>query len=139
MSYKSQYRKLKSMGDIADAHYLLEAQIDALKAEVRLMEKDLEKYELDAIAMSGSQGNLLARGRVADGVVEERVHLNIKDPAKLGAWVVKTGHTEIFQRRVNQTAYLELVQAKKRPPGIEPFKKTVFITKKKGGKKPVEV
>lgn len=136
MSYKSQYRKLKSMGDVADAHFLLEAQIDAVKAEVKKMEADLEKYELDAIAMSGSQGNLLARGKVADGEVEERVHLNIKDPAKLGAWVQKTGHTEIFQRRVNQTAYYELVAAKKTPPGIEPFKKKVFKTKKRGGKKP---
>lgn len=136
--FKSTYKKLKSMGDIADAHYLIELQIDTIKAELKLVESDRDKYELDAIELSATQKNLLARGKLADGVVEDKVHLNIKDPAALGAWVQKTGHTEIFQRRVNQTTYYELVAAKKRPPGITTFTKQVFGTKKKGGKKPKE-
>ena len=60
---------------------------------------------------------------------------NIKDWAKLTAWVHKQKAYEVFQRRLNKSAIIEHQEARKgRPvPGVKQFKKvTLSVTKGKG-------
>ena len=134
-SWKATYKKLYSLGDIADAHWKLELVKRDIEETLRGVKEDMAKYEQDAIELAELQENILCRGKLADGVVETKEHVNIADRAVLDKWVVKTGRTEIMQGRVSSTVYRELTEHGVTVPGVKIFKEKKFRTKARGGKK----
>ena len=121
-----------------------DAQQDAVKEKGRLVtiaetakKKEAIKLEkigiaiLDTFAKDKIEGHTTGRAKAA---LKRVVGFNIKDWAKLTAFIHKERAYEVFQRRLNKAAILEHLEARKgRPvPGVAQFQKvTLSVTKVK--------
>lgn len=109
---------IDEMFDLREKKRLLEAQVAEIesayntKAELLMERLDAEKTDK-------------AAGRKASASITTGVVANVEDWAKVEAYVKKTGHFQLFQRRISDAAYRELAElaGKKGIPGITPFTK----------------
>ena len=95
----------------------LEAQIKALDDEAKEIESRLLKKmgddKLDKFTVTGHGTLSVSSSVVAD----------VKDWSELEKFIHKHKYFQLFQRRVSDTAYRELLEAGKKIPGVEPFTK----------------
>ena len=111
-----------ALGELADHLYgvrekrlEIERSVDRLKAEEAAIKEHLiatlPKKEL-ASGIAGAIGRVTIR----PGVVAQ-----LKDDAKLYAYIKKTGDFDLLQRRLNEGAVKARWEAGKAVPGVEPF------------------
>jgi len=98
----------KTVNWFADEHYKLKKKRDALKDKAKLVQKDIDKLEGEALEKFGKEGIEGARGRNATAFIQELDHYNITDRSKLDKYVKRTGNFEIFQNRVSGAAIEEI-------------------------------
>lgn len=95
----------------------LEAQIKALDEEADAIQARLLKKmgddKLDKFTVTGYGTLSVSSSVVAD----------VKDWSELEKFIHKHKYFQLFQRRVSDTAYRELLEAGKKIPGVEPFTK----------------
>ena len=124
-------RTRKTVGWFVDEHQRLKDERDELLNEVKVVKKDIENLENQALEKFGKEGLEGARGENATGYIEERDHYNISDRRKLDAYVKRTGHMELFQGRVSAEAYRELLAQGKKPAGVGIYHAVNFRTRKR--------
>lgn len=108
--------QIDKMFDLREKKRELEAQIALLDAEYREVEERvlLQMEEQKASGFKGSK---------ASASITHTVVGSVEDWDKLNAYVKKTGHFHLFQRRLADAAYRELMEQGKKVPGVVPFTK----------------
>lgn len=120
----------KSMGLCADRLYELrnkrleeQKKVEALEAE----EKALKAHIIDHLPRSQQTG---ASGKFANVRIIDKQVPQLQDIEALYGYIRKTKRTDLLQKRLNETAIKELVDAGKTPPGVTLFPvKTISLTK----------
>lgn len=94
---------------LSEQEKALSAQYDELKSEVitKLRAEDADK----------------ASGKKATASISENVVATIEDWDAFTKYVKRTGHFHLFQRRVSDPAFRELLEMKGAVPGLTPFTK----------------
>ena len=124
----------KTIGACIDLAYKLreERQEIAKQAEeVSKKENELKDYVLNTFKKDDIEG---AKGKLATAGINRRTVAQVKDWPKLYKYIVKHGAFELLQRRVNDGAYRERLEANEVVPGVEPFQVVTLSLTKKGSK-----
>lgn len=102
---------------IDELHKLREQQRALTKKEKALNEKEHAKESelLGALSRAKLDG---AKGKRATASVHSLLTCKVEEWPRLTAWMKRTGHFEILQKRVSTTTYKEMLDAKVRVPGI---------------------
>lgn len=111
---KATKRTVRNVSWFIDEHYKLKQKRDAFEAKKKLVVKDIEKLEDEALHKFGKEGLEGAKGKKATGFIQELDHYNVADRRKLDAYVKRTGNFELFQNRVSGAAVEELQAASSR-------------------------
>lgn len=105
------------------------AQIDTLKAREEL----LRKHVLDTFKQADIDG---AKGKKATCSIIPSTVAHIEDYDKFTKWVAKTGAWDMLQRRVNDKAFKDRIEAGERVPGLKRYDfNKLSVTKRGGGAK----
>lgn len=104
------------MFDKREAKRRLDEQVAKIEAEIKEDEELLmERMKAEATDK--------AAGKKASASITTGIVANVEDWAKLEAFVKKTGNFQLFQRRISDPAFRELMETKGAVPGITPFEK----------------
>jgi len=113
-----------SMGEMIDNLQELREKKRSLEAEVAKVQGEFDAIEEQLLELLETQKVDGSKGKKASVSITRSVHANIKDFDALCKYVKKTGYFHLFQRRLSDTAFRELLEQGKTVPGLEPFTKT---------------
>ncbi len=121
--YKAQQFIAEASREVARA----ERVVQQLKHKAALIETEIR----DRFKRGTLEG---AEGKIARVSLKKVVGPQLKDWAKLAAYVIKTKSPELFQRRISKQAWLDhLDERKQRPiPGITKYEEIRLSVTKKG-------
>lgn len=108
--------KIDQLAALRDRKRELEAQVAEIEGEYKGIEEQLLE-QLEAQGISAS------KGVTASCSITKSVVANVTDWDAVFKYVKKTGHFHLFQRRLTDASYRELLEAGKTVPGVEPFVK----------------
>lgn len=111
------------IGKIIDKMFDLREQRRRLEEEAAKLEADYKAQEEMLMERMGKENTDKAAGKKASVSITTGVVANVTDWAKVEAFVKKTGNFQLFQRRVSDPAFRELMESKGPVPGMEPFTK----------------
>jgi hypothetical protein len=112
-----------TLGQLIDQLDTIRERKRKLAEQIKVLEGEYSELEDQVKARLTEEGMDKATGKKATASLSQVVVATVKDWDALCAYVKKTGHFHLFQRRVSDPAFRELV-AKKPVPGLEPFTKT---------------
>lgn len=120
----------KSMAACADLLYLKRTArlaADKSAAELKLQEQALIDHIIDNLPKDSGG----AVGKTHKVIVITKIKQQVKDWDKFWAYVAKNKRYDLVQKRISDAAVQELIDDKKKVPGVEPFTAvTVSLTKK---------
>jgi hypothetical protein len=114
----------KKLGEAVDRLYALREErlvLERQAEELKSQETALKDHLIATFGKSGLEG---AAGAVARCSVTQAATASVVDWEALRAWVKKTGAWELLQKRVNDVAYRERLEAGEAVPGVETFMAT---------------
>jgi hypothetical protein len=114
-----------NIGDMIDQLHTLREHKRALEAQVAAVEGEYKGVEEELMERLGREGVDASRGKLASCSISVSVSGNVLDWDALNAWIAKTKNFQLYQRRISDPAFRELMEMKKGtpPPGMEPFSK----------------
>lgn len=107
---------IDTLATLRDKKRDLQAQVDATEGEYRGIEEEL-------MERLGREGVSASRGTLASCSITSSVTGNVTDWEAFNKYVKKTGYFHLYQRRISDAAYRELMESKGSVPGVEPFTK----------------
>ncbi len=115
----------ESIGQLIDRMDELRESKRKLSEQEKVIQAEYDLVKLKLIERLGKEGMEKATGQRASAGISRVVVANIVDDAKLFAYIKKTGHFHLFQRRISDPAFRELYELSKGKgvPGLEPFTK----------------
>lgn len=120
----------KTLAACADRLYQIREEKGRIKAELEKVEREegvLREHIIEQLPKSDATG---IAGKIARAKIESKSIPTARDWDKIHAYIKKTGNFDIVQRRLSVGAVNELLDAKKKVPGVEMFQsKTVSVTK----------
>lgn len=113
------------VGALIDTLFSIREERRELSAKDKLLEEQYKDLEEKIRARLDAEGMDKASSKKATiSLGKPTIVATIKDWDALCKWVKKTGHFQVFQRRISDPAYRELLDLKKADvPGLEPFEK----------------
>lgn len=111
-----------SLGSLIDKLDVLREKRRALSEQDKKLETEFKEVEEVVKQRLAAEGMDKATGKKATVSLSKVVVANIVDFEALCAFVKKTGHFHLFQRRISDPAFRELAE-KKPVPGLEAFTK----------------
>lgn len=121
----------KTLGACVDRLFAIRAersQINVVDTKLDEERKAIEKRLIDELPASNADG---ITGKMARATVISKRVGTISDPAKLKAYIKKTGAFELISMRLSQEAVTERWEAKKQVPGVKGLTvKKISLTKK---------
>lgn len=114
-----------TMGSVIDTLWSLREEKRLADAEVTKIETKIEAQEKIVMERLAEQGIRKADGRKGSVSLGETIVANVKDWATFHAYIAKTKHFHLLQRRVSDLAWRELMEKNgaKGVPGTEAFTK----------------
>ena len=112
-----------SIGGIADHLFDLREQKRELEAKVAKIEAEYKEHEERLFERLEKEGTDAARGKRASVSVSMGTVATVDDWAEVEKYVKRTGNFQLFQRRISDASYRELLELKGAVPGITPFTK----------------
>jgi hypothetical protein len=112
-----------TMGSLIDGMFDLREQKRSLDAEIKKIEEKLDAQEKLVLERMELEGTNAVKGKKASASISTNVVANVVDWDKVYAFVKKTGNFQLFQRRISDPAFRELMELKGAVPGVEPFTK----------------
>lgn len=94
-----------------------------LEAEIKTIDETYGKLEEELLEMLEKQGMDKATGKAATVSISRSTSASIEDDTAFFAYVKKTGHFHLLQRRLSDPAVRELLESKGSIPGLKPFTK----------------
>jgi hypothetical protein len=91
---------------------------EKLVKEMKAREDKLEEHIIEKLKMQKLDG---AKGKRATAAIQKKTVAQVTDWEALFDYIMDKDAFELIQRRVNNKAYLERLDAKQRIPGVEPF------------------
>ena len=118
--------KAPTLGGLVDEMWAKREAKRQLDDQAKVIETQLNELQDQLLERMQAEGIDKATGQHASVGVSTTVVANIKDWDDLCAYVKKTGHFHLFQRRISDPAFRELLEQprSKGVPGLEPFSKT---------------
>jgi len=111
----------RPVGASIDAMFDLREKKRALEEQVKEVEQELAVYTESLLESMTAQGLTSGRGDKATASITSTVCANIQDWDVLTAFVKKTGNFQLFQRRVSDPAFRELLAKKGVVPGLAEY------------------
>jgi len=112
-----------SIGGIADHLYELRERKRELEAQVAKIDAEYKEHEERLFERLDKEGTDAARGKRASVSITQGIVGNVEDWAEVEKYVKRTGNFQLFQRRISDASYRELLELKGAIPGITPFTK----------------
>lgn len=114
------------LGKLIDQMFELREKKRVLEEKVKEIEQEYAVQEEALMERMKAEQTDSARGSKASASLSKAVVASITDRAALDAFVKKTGNFQLFQSRISDPAFRELLEARKGKaiPGLEPFNKT---------------
>lgn len=112
-----------NIGDMIDQLVALRDRKRELEAQVEEIEgqyKGVEEQLMEKLTEQGINGS---NGTKASCSITKTTVANVTDWDEVFKYVKKTGYFHLFQRRLTDAAYRELLEAGKKVPGVQPFVK----------------
>lgn len=111
------------IGVMIDEMHLLREKKRKLAEQVTELEQQYTVLETDLMARMEAEQTDKGAGKLASASISTGVVADVEDWGKLEAFVKRTGHFQLFQRRISDPAFRELMESKGSVPGIKPFTK----------------
>jgi hypothetical protein len=111
----------KTLGACIDLAYKMRSERLELDKEVEKLKEEeaaLKQHIMNSFDKVNIDG---ARGKVATASLSPRTVAQVEDWEALQKYIKKTGAFDLLQRRVNDAAFRERLDAKKTVPGVVPF------------------
>jgi hypothetical protein len=96
----------------------IERKAEKATEPLKKAEKELEEHIIGSFKKSEIDG---AKGKKATAGIKQATVASVKDWDEFFVYVAKTKAWDMLQKRVNNAAYRERLEAKKVVPGVEPF------------------
>lgn len=112
-----------NIGDMIDQLVTLrdrKRELEAKVAEVEGQYKGIEEQLIEKLEAEKLDGS---RGKTASASITKTVTATVTDWDAVFKYVKRTGFFHLFQRRLTDTAYREILESGKSVPGVEPFVK----------------
>lgn len=120
-----------TIGGLADYMFELRELKKAKEAEVAEIEARFKEAEEKVMALLDEQQSTKGAGSLASVSITTSVTASEVDWPKVEQYIKKTGFFHLFQRRIADAAYRELLEQGKKVPGITPFnKRRLNLTRK---------
>ncbi len=115
---------LPTVGAIIDHMWAAREEKRRLEAEVKQVESRIKDIEAKLADRMRAEGLKKATGTKATASFgEPTVSANVTDWDLLWPYIAKNKYFHMVQRRINDTAYRELLDLGKKVPGVEAFTK----------------
>lgn len=111
------------LGSEIDKMFDLREQKRELEAKVALIEAEYKEVEERVLLRMEEQKAAGFKGAKASASITHSVVGSVEDWDKVEAYIKRTGHFHLFQRRLADAAYRELMEQGKKVPGVVPFTK----------------
>lgn len=111
------------MGDLIDAMFATREKKRKLEEQLKGIETEYAGLEEQLMAQLKEQGVDASRGNKASVSVTKSTVGSITDFDALWAYAKRYNYSQLFQRRLSDPAYRELLESGKKVPGVEPFVK----------------
>lgn len=112
-----------TLGAIVDRMFNMREKKRELEAQVAKIEAEYKENEELLLQRMKAEATDKAAGKKASASITTGVVANVTDWEALEKYVKKTGNFQLFQRRISDPAYRELMETKGAVPGISPFTK----------------
>lgn len=112
-----------TIGGMIDQLHALRERKRELQAEIDKVEGEYSGVEEQLMEKLAAEGVDASKGKVASCSITKTTVAEVKDWDEVFKYVKKTGHFHLFQRRITDGAYREILESGKKVPGIEPFVK----------------
>ena len=112
-----------TIGGMTDKLIELRDRKRDLEAQVKLIEVEYEGISDALLEKATAEGMDKGAGKKGSFSISTNTVANVTDWDALNAYIKKTGHFHLYQRRVSDPAFRELLEAGKKVPGAEPFTK----------------
>ena len=113
-----------SLGSLIDKLNALREKRRVIAEQDKILEGDYKALEEVLLGRLDAEGMAKATGKTATISVTTNVVANIVDFDKVCAYVSRTKNWQLFQRRISDPAFRELLEMKgKEIPGLEAFSK----------------
>lgn len=112
-----------TLGSRIDSLCDLREEKRSLEDQLKVVEESYTKLADELMETLDKQGMAKATGKLATVSISTSVVGQIQDDAAFFAYVKKTGHFHLFQRRLSDASVREILEQKGSIPGIQPFVK----------------
>lgn len=112
-----------TIGGMTDKLIELRDKKRDLEAKIKEVETEANEITEALMAKADAEGMDKGTGKKGTFSIGTAVVANVTDWDALNAYIKKTGYFHLYQRRVTDTAYRELLDLGKKVPGVEPFSK----------------
>lgn len=113
----------KKLGEAIDALYTArQERLDfqrSMDEKLKLLKQAQDQLEEHVMALLSAQGLEMGRGDVGTATLVKKVVGKVTDWAKLWSWAKKNDDLAIFQKRISNEHFKELLEAKEKVPGVE--------------------
>lgn len=112
-----------TLGAKIDALHALREEKRALEAKITEIEGKYKGIEEELMTDLDAQGLAASRGTAASCSITTSVSGNVENWDDFNKFVKKTGYFHLYQRRISELAYREMLEQGKPVPGVVPFTK----------------
>jgi hypothetical protein len=103
---------------LREARLAYQRKTEAVLEKMRLEEKEVEAHIINSFNKDVIEGS---KGKLATASISRLTVAEVKNWGRFYDWIAKNKAWEMLQRRVNDKAYRERLDAKQKVPGVEPF------------------
>lgn len=120
-----------SLGESIDGLYAMDQEIHKatkVLGDIKRKRAAMEEKLLDSFGTQKLKG---ARGNKAMAILRVLKFPSIKNRGKLDKWVRKHDALDLYQQRLNSTAYFARIEEGEKIPGVKVFEKTKINIRKR--------
>ena len=112
------------IGDMIEELHQMREQIRSDEAALKELKKQFDEKQWNVIALMEELGLDQAKSNSATVFVAKDTLPTVKDWEKLTNYIKENDAHYLFQKRITQTAWKELIESGQEVPGVEPFEQT---------------
>jgi len=120
-----------TVGALIDKVYDADQIVKELERQIGIHKRKRDALKEKLLAKLNQQVIESGAGKRARAHIVKRVHVNIKDRAKLEAYVKKNDALDLFQNRINMEAYKARIENGEKVPGTDTYEDiSVTVTRR---------